>query len=690
MKRMLIGVAAAVLAFGGQSEAERQLRTAVNAELVDGNLSAAIAQYKSIASKWPAERGVAAEALIHLAGCYQKMGDAEARKVYERVVREYADQKNAVAVARTHLGGTRQSEVVAQQVWSDRFAEGGPSPDGRYLAWSNWHSNGNLSIHDFVTGEDHDLTHRTDGSDADNPIFLPDGKHIMFGWYDDAADEWSLRTIAVDGSGERVYRVNGTPGSVSPDGRTAVIRASAKGVQQIASLELSSGKVTVLKSVAWRTPEIGNFSPDGRYFVYSLLTKQDSQDRDVYVMATDGSAESKVIAAPGANRNPYFSPDGSRIVFASDRSGHWDLWSLRVANGKSEDSPELLKPEIGPVTNLGFARDGTLFYRQQVDQSDAFTVALDTAKWVAAGAPQRVSDRNVGASAAPVWSPDGKRMAYAVDRSRGGHYDGGEVSYIVRNLASGKEREFTVSLPSDRAYFSRFFCWFPDGKALLLPQWTMLPHQREFLRLDLTTGKTETLFVAPWSNNLSTIFSADGKQIFYASYKEDDRKSKYVIRRDLATGEEKVMFTFPGGTGPGSLHGLSMAPDGQQVAFFDSINEGKKMLGWTLMIAPLSGGVPRDAGHPDGSWINPSWSEWTPDGRGVLVLAGENNDYNGPYQMWYIPASGDAPHRVGVSMPLLQSIHFDPSGKRIGFTGGSSTAQVWEIKNLFPQLRASR
>jgi Tol biopolymer transport system component len=671
------------------SRADLALQAAIKKETVDGDLKGAIEGYKKLAQD--KDRQVAAKALVRMGECYEKLGDSEARTAYERVVREFGDQKEAVEIARARLGSaTAQSGVTARQVWSDRFAGGGPSPDGRYMAWANWHNHGNLSIHDLVKGEDRDLTHRTDGSDANNPIFLPDGKRVMYQWYDATADEWSLRTIALDGSNERVYRVDGYPGSVSPDGRTAAIRVSAKGVQQIAVLDLASGRVIVLKSVAWQTPEIGNFSPDSRHFVYSLLTTQSSQDREVYVMATDGSAESKVVAAPGSNRNPYFSPDGSRIVFVSDRSGHWDLWSLRVANGKAEGGAELLKPEIGPVTSLGFSRDGTLFYGQQVDQSDAFTIALVAGKWVAAGTPQRVSDRNIGASATPVWSPDGKRIAYAVDRSRGAHYDGGEVTYIVRDVDSGREREFTVPISTGRNYFSRFFRWFPDGKALLLPQWTMLPHQREFLRLDLTTGKTETLFVAPWSNNLNTTFSPDGKQIFYASYREDDRRTKYLVRHDLTNGEESVMSTLRDFDGPATLHGLSMAADGRQIAFFRPISEGKKMIGWTLMVAPVSGGDPRDAGHPEGSWINPSWSAWTPDGTGVLVLAGDNNSYNGPYQMWYIPVNGGTPHGVGISMPLLESISLDPSGKRVGFTGGSSTAQIWEIKNLFPQLRASR
>jgi hypothetical protein len=35
---------------------------------------------------------MAAKALIRMAECYQRLGDAQARKVYERVLVEYADQ----------------------------------------------------------------------------------------------------------------------------------------------------------------------------------------------------------------------------------------------------------------------------------------------------------------------------------------------------------------------------------------------------------------------------------------------------------------------------------------------------------------------------------------------------------------------------------------------------------------------
>ena len=40
---------------------------------------------------------------MRMAECYQKLGDAESRKIYEQVVKDYADQKEAVTLARARL-----------------------------------------------------------------------------------------------------------------------------------------------------------------------------------------------------------------------------------------------------------------------------------------------------------------------------------------------------------------------------------------------------------------------------------------------------------------------------------------------------------------------------------------------------------------------------------------------------------
>src|SRR5262245_16397296 len=95
--------AAAARPAAQQSKADVALRAAMETETVKGDLKAAIEQYKKIAAG--SDRVIAARALLRMAECYQKLGDAEAQRVYERLVREFADQKEAVATARARKIG---------------------------------------------------------------------------------------------------------------------------------------------------------------------------------------------------------------------------------------------------------------------------------------------------------------------------------------------------------------------------------------------------------------------------------------------------------------------------------------------------------------------------------------------------------------------------------------------------------
>src|SRR5690348_17111567 len=92
---LAVAVAASLAAAHAQGaqDAERLLKVAMNTELVDGNLKAAIDQYQKVVQS--GNRRLAAQALLHIAECYQKLGDAQTRTIYERVVKEYPEQTAA-------------------------------------------------------------------------------------------------------------------------------------------------------------------------------------------------------------------------------------------------------------------------------------------------------------------------------------------------------------------------------------------------------------------------------------------------------------------------------------------------------------------------------------------------------------------------------------------------------------------
>ena len=110
---VLAMIVAALIAPLPAQKLDVDLQRAIQKETVSGDLKAAIEDYRKIVARAGSDRSVAAKALVHMAECYAKLGDIESRKIYERVAKEYADQKQAATVARARLGGAN-SPVTAK------------------------------------------------------------------------------------------------------------------------------------------------------------------------------------------------------------------------------------------------------------------------------------------------------------------------------------------------------------------------------------------------------------------------------------------------------------------------------------------------------------------------------------------------------------------------------------------------
>src|SRR5229473_5127574 len=113
-------LAAAFLATA-QKTPESMLGAALHQEEVQGDLKGAIAAYQKVFAAPSVSRKTAAEALVRMGQCYEKLGDTESRKIYERLVKDYSDQKEAAALARARLGRTAAAQnagIVTRQVWT--------------------------------------------------------------------------------------------------------------------------------------------------------------------------------------------------------------------------------------------------------------------------------------------------------------------------------------------------------------------------------------------------------------------------------------------------------------------------------------------------------------------------------------------------------------------------------------------
>jgi Tol biopolymer transport system component len=257
------------------------------------------------------------------------------------------------------------------------------------------------------------------------------------------------------------------PWDWSPDGKWIAVEINrVDKTAQIGIISVADGTLRILKSVDWRGSTMLVFSPDGKYLAYDLPAGDDVQQRDVFVLAVDGSREIPAIIGPSQDVVIGWTNDGSRLLFASDRGGSVGLWSVRFADGKIEGGLELLRRDLGELSRFGFTESGKLYAKAGTPypgrQTDVHLASIDFTTGKLLSAPSLAAQTFVGDNLAPAWSPDGKYLAYASRRrSIGPHH----FVLAIRSVETGQIREVSPSPAMDQV---DELVWAPDGRSLLV------------------------------------------------------------------------------------------------------------------------------------------------------------------------------------------------------------------------------
>jgi Tol biopolymer transport system component len=189
---------------------------------------------------------------------------------------------------------------------------------------------------------------------------------------------------------------------------------------------------------------------------------------EVFVSAVENGYTKQITNTPEQERNVDFSPDGKTLIYSAERNGSWNVYQTKL--GREEEK---------------------YFY--------AGTVLNET---------QLTTNKNE--SFQPLFSPDGKEVAYIEDRK----------ALKVMNLASKEIRTITDKLSYSYSDGDQYYTWSPDSKWFLI---TYEPNKAWIPQVGLisATGK-ETIknLTNSGYNDAAPRFAMNGKGLYWMSDKE--------------------------------------------------------------------------------------------------------------------------------------------------------------------------
>lgn len=370
-------------------------------------------------------------------------------------IRRHPSEIYRVNLATGQRRRVHEADAV-QPSWSPnnfRVAYWGLMPSGRRVIWT-------------VPADGGEARQVTDGKSIDwNPVWSPDGRHLYFA--SDRSGITNLWRVPID---ERSGRVLGEPEPVTKSGQASMLLSLSRDGRHIAYT--SDETRTILEKVGFEpasgtlaSPAVAisqtsnlivamDVSRDGRWLVYQTAIPQE----DLFIVHTDGTGLRRLTNDKFKDRQPRWSPDGTRIVFYSNRGGKYEIWTLRADGSQLERASVIPgRQAFHPI----WSPDGR-WIACDLDENEAL---IDLSRPAGERRPQLFPSpgRGMGFSASS-WSADGQSLAGALH-----HLDGRLVSGIVLySLASRSYSRITDrgESPTWLSDSRRLLYW--DGDKLLL------------------------------------------------------------------------------------------------------------------------------------------------------------------------------------------------------------------------------
>jgi len=326
-----------------------------------------------------------------------------------------------------------------------------------------------------------------------DPQVSPDGKWIVFVLRKTdleanrgRTDLWLVRTDGTNLQQLTTHPENDSNPRWAPDSKSIWFLSTRSGSSQLWRIRMDGGEA---QQITNEPLDIGNLvvSPDGKHIAFTMEVFPDC----------NSPAQTKERLDKIKKRK------ASGRIYDRVFVRHWDTWkdgrrshlfvmpadggeAVDVMPGMDADTPS--KP-FGSPKEITFTPDGKgiIFTARDVGREEPWSTDFDLYLAAVDGSepPKCLTEKNKAWDTHPVFSPDGKTLAYlAMARPS---YESDRFRIVLRSWPRGKRRVLTKKW--DRSPSS--ICWSPDSKTIYATAANL--GQKSLFAIDVRTAKVRTV-----------------------------------------------------------------------------------------------------------------------------------------------------------------------------------------------------
>ena len=400
-------------------------------------------------------------------------------------------------------------------------------------------------------------------------------------------------------------------------------------------------------------------SDDGKYVAYTF---DEGGKEGVWIRQKTVSSSVRIVApAQVRYRGLIFSRDAASLYYGVyDRNdlSHGTLYRVPVLGG----TPQKVIEDV--QSPIALSADGTraafIRHNQADARDDLILASLNDGrehKLVSRKHPETFPY-----AAAPAWSPDGKKIVAAIERSDAQGY---HVSLIAVDARSGAQKPFSAQ----RWQFVERMAWLSDGSGLLIigqdtestfqevwevPAGGVKPRKitndlNDYVGLSVTGDSREiatvqfqllsNIWVARADPDAATQITPGSSRYFDLAWTPNGK----ILYSTDASDTVDLWIREADGSGAKQLtsgarrnYGAAVSPDGRRLVFHSN-----RTGNWNLWSMDPDGGDPRQL--TTGNQKESNWAQITPDGKWVMF---NRPAAAGPIHLWKVSLSGGDPVEI--------------------------------------------